>query len=287
MSHFNPQTCPFCKSAELAPLFTYQAPPAGEIRFDFSSSGSYQRQVRQCQGCGHCVSTHTLDMSRLYQSDYVSSTYGDCEKLHHNFRRILSLPPEKSDNSGRVQCVLDFAATHLEKHVVEKRAPTVLDIGSGLCVFLYRLKQAGWECTALDMDPRLVEHARSVAGVEAVCGDILNMPDLGRFDLITFNKVLEHVEDPVQMLSSSTAHLSPGGFVYVEVPDGELALLEGPGREEFFIEHHHIFSTASLALLALQAGLIVKTIERIHEPSTKYTLRAFLMERPFVVSVTQ
>ena len=38
-----------------------------------------------------------------------------------------------------------------------------------------------------------------------------------------------------------------GDLVYVELPDAEGAALHGPGREEFFIEHHHVFSAASTA----------------------------------------
>jgi SAM-dependent methyltransferase len=143
-------------------------------------------------------------------------------------------------------------------------------------VFLHRLKEAGWEGLALDNDPRLVQHAREVVGVKAVLGDFMELTDLGQFDLVTFNKVLEHVAEPVAMLAKSAANLRPGGFVYVEVPDGEAAARQGPEREEFFIEHHHIFSPASLTLLAERAGLGVKFLERLREPSTKYTLRAFL-----------
>jgi hypothetical protein len=64
--------------------------------------------------------------------------------------------------------------------------------------------------------------------------------------------------------------------VYVELPDGEAAAADGAEREEFFIEHSHVFSMSSLCLLARQAGFSADCIERVHEPSTKYTLRAFL-----------
>jgi hypothetical protein len=50
----------------------------------------------------------------------------------------------------------------------------------------------------------------------------------------------------------------------------------GPGREEFGIEHYHAFSMASMALLALRAGLSVVRAARVREPSTKVTLYAFL-----------
>jgi 2-polyprenyl-3-methyl-5-hydroxy-6-metoxy-1,4-benzoquinol methylase len=113
--------------------------------------------------------------------------------------------------------------------------------------------------------------------VDAVCGDFLALDDLGRFDVIAFNKVLEHVPDPAVMLRKALAHGHPEGFVYVEVPDGEVAAAEGPGREEFFIDHWHVFSAASVALLAQRAGYSLRALERLREPSGKYTLRTFLV----------
>src|SRR5207245_1601001 len=96
-------------------------------------------------------------------------------------------------------------------------------------------------------------------------------------DVVSFNKVLEHVADPVAMLERARQYLRAGGFVYVEVPDGETAAADGPGREEFFIDHLHVFSAASLALLGSRAGCAAQTIERLHEPSGKHTLRAFFV----------
>ena len=79
------------------------------------------------------------------------------------------------------------------------------------------------------------------------------------------------------MLKKSREHLHEDGVVYVEVPDGEMAAEKGAEREEFFIEHRCVFSAASLGLLASLAGFVPCLIERVHEPSGKYTLRAFLM----------
>jgi SAM-dependent methyltransferase len=158
----------------------------------------------------------------------------------------------------------------------EKNTPTLLDVGSGLCVFPARMKEEGWDCTALDPDPRTVKHARQYIGIDAICGDFLSSIRIPSFDLITFNKVLEHVENPVGMLEKSHAHLCAHGVVYVELPDGEAAISAGARREEFFIEHFHVFSLTSFSLLANRAGFSIDCIERIREPSMKYTLRAFL-----------
>jgi SAM-dependent methyltransferase len=268
-----PLDCP-CEGRYLEVVHTYEAPPEGETRFSFADDG-YRRAVERCRICDHFVSRHAMAVDGLYEGGYVDATYGD--RLRQAFERILALPPELSDNAGRVARVLAFASQRLG----ERPATTVLDVGSGLCVFLARLEEAGWIGTALDPDPRAAEHARSVVGVSAVDGDYLAVEGLGRFDVVAFNKVLEHVEDPVAMLARAAgSHVAPGGFVYVEVPDGPAAAAEGFGREEFFIEHRHVFSPASLAQLAARAGLSPLRIERLREPSTKYTLAAFLEPAP-------
>jgi SAM-dependent methyltransferase len=213
-----------------------------------------------------------MEFSNLYGGAYVEATYGD--QMRETYDRILALPPERSDNSGRVACVLAFAERHFPPR---ERPPRLLDVGSGLAVFPARMRAAGWDCTALDPDARAAEHARTVAGVTAVSGDFgrIDRSQFGRFDAITLNKVLEHVENPVALLRVAAPLLDPAGFVYVEVPDGEAAAAEGPGREEFFIEHHHVFSPASLAATVARAGFALVALERLREPSTKYTLRAF------------
>jgi len=265
-------SCYCCGSAELSTTFIYNEPPIGETRFSFSGS-HYHREVLCCPACGHYLSIHDMDDSELYDQAYVDSTYGD--RLRNTFDKIVSLDPTKSDNIGRCDRIVEYSKHHWPSGNTN-HTRTILDIGSGLCVFLHRMKAEGWHGTALDPDPRACEHARAVVGVDAVCGNFLDVGALGRFDVITFNKVLEHVRDPASMLSRSKQFLDPNGFVYIEVPDGELASRHGPVREEFFVEHHHVFSSASLAMLASRAGYTAQIVERLQEPSAKYTLRAFL-----------
>ena len=260
-----------CGADRFTSIHTYFNPPDGEVRFAHTI-GRYRREIFRCSLCRHFVSIHQFDADAFYEGAYVGATYGDQDGLRAAFNRIVSLPPSESDNAGRVARVLRYADAYFAG---EGRSRSVFDVGSGLCVFLHGLKAAGWTCTALDPDERAVEHARSTVGVEAVRGDIMRIDAEVRFDLVTLNKVLEHVKDPVAMLVRSRAWLRPGGFVYIEVPDGEAASADGFHREEFFVEHYHVFSPASVALMAARAGLSLTTIERLREPSGKYTLRAF------------
>lgn len=271
MGHHPTLHCP-CKGRFLKAAFQYEARPAGETLFTLGDQ-PYHRSYERCTLCGHWFSKNIMDMSGLYDGAYVDNTYG--EAMRQTFERIVALPPQQSDNAGRVARFLAFVREHFKA----QSAPSLLDVGSGLGVFPYAMKQVGWHCTALDPDDRASRHAREVVGVAAVTGDFMkvDITVLGRFDVVTFNKVLEHVEDPVSMLKRALTLLELGGFVYFEVPDGEAAVAEGPDREEFFIEHHHVFSPASAALLANRAGFHPLVIERLREPSGKYTLRAFMV----------
>ncbi len=266
-----------CDGTDFRTVFTYTKPPDCEVRYSFNQSEQYQREVRQCSRCGHLVTVHDMDLTELYAHDYVESTYGGEDGIRRAFERVTSLDPASSDNVGRVARVHEYAAKHLPLPLEDDVQPSVLDVGSGLCVFPHRMKALGWDCTALDLDPRSVRHAREVVGVKGFCGDLERAQELGQFNVVTLNRVLEHVEDPVAMLAGTKPFLLPGGFVYVEVPDGELAAREGAEREEFGIDHWHIFSATSLALMVAGSGFVLEALERLREPSEKFTLRAFMV----------
>jgi SAM-dependent methyltransferase len=256
--------CPMCGGLRLDLWHRYRAPPEGETHFELHGR-PYDREVMRCTGCGHFVSSTELDLSHLYERDYVDSTYGD--RLTAAYERVMGLPSGQSDNVARVARIVDELGS----------GGTVLDVGSGLGVFPAQMHGAGWTVTALDPDARACQHLRSRIGATTIQADFLkaDIDSLGTFDVVTFNKVLEHVEAPVTMLARAAAVLCDAGVVYIELPDGEAAAQEGPGREEFFIEHLHVYSMASIALLIRRAGLRARRIERLREPSAKFTLFAF------------
>jgi SAM-dependent methyltransferase len=267
--------CP-CAARFLEPAFEYDAPPAGETSFDLGEV-PYRRAYDRCTICAHWFGRHDLDLSRLYSHEYAASTYGGAEGMRRRFEKIMALPAEQSDNRQRVARILQFAGARPLRAAAK---PQLLDVGAGLGVFPAAMAEAGWDATALEPDEHTVTHLREVARVTAFAANLLDLDPatFGRFDVVTFNKVLEHVEDPVALLQKSAVFVREGGFIYVELPD-VAAALDGPRREEFFIEHHHVFSPASFALLAERAELSAVTVERVREPSGKYSLRGFLLKQ--------
>ncbi len=273
MSSLGPTACPISGETQSRLVFSYDAPPAGEIGFRRPAGEPYRREVWQFARSNHFVSRHAMTVQADYAGDYVNATYGGDAGLRAAFERVIALPPERSDNAGRIARLRSFAAAHLG----DRKNIRILDVGAGLGVFPYAVKQAGWHCTAIDPDTRAVAHMRDHVGVDAILGDFMSIEGLGQFDIVTFNKVLEHVFDPIAMLRRTLSFVAPGGFVYLELPDGEMAAQAGEGREEFFVEHLHVFSFVSISMLADRAGFRPIAVERLQEPSTKFTLRAFLV----------
>jgi len=264
--------CP-CNGAHVREVFSYDAPPEGETRFDLKDV-LYKRAYDRCGLCEHFFARHAMDLTALYSTEYVDATYGGVEGMRLRLETLQALPPDRSDNAGRVSRILEYAQNVLQ---VSSDPPSILDVGAGIGVFPAAIKEAGWQVTAVEPDVRTARHLREAVGVNAIAGTLyeLDSERVGRFDVVTFNKVLEHVEDPVALLRKGAEFVETDGFLYAELPD-VAAAADGSGREEFFIEHHHVFSPQSFAALADRAGLSLATIERLREPSGKWTMRAFI-----------
>jgi len=80
------------------------------------------------------------------------------------------------------------------------------------------------------------------------------------FDLVTIWHVLEHTDDPAQVLARLRAALRPGGTLVVEVPSIE-ATCQSPAST-FHEAHVYTFSAGTLRRMAEKAGLQVDRLTR-------------------------
>jgi len=267
------KVCPICNHKNFSLVFKYLKPPSAEIIFNAYSDVKYERKILSCDFCSHFISENSFKYKDIYRNDFVTSNYQDEEGIIKKFNQIISLSPIKSDNFFRTERIKHFVLNYFKNIITNLK---ILDIGSGLCVFLYRMNQLGFDCTALDPDIRSINHAIKNIGIKGIHGDFMEINNIGKFDIITFNKVLEHVKSPVSMLAKAKSFIKKNGLIYIEVPDGEIASKYGKDREEFFIDHIHVFSFSSLNLLIRKAGGTPLSVERIKEPSGKYTLFSFI-----------
>ncbi|MCI5208689.1 MAG: class I SAM-dependent methyltransferase, partial [Candidatus Electrothrix sp. ATG2] len=85
--------------------------------------------------------------------------------------------------------------------------------------FLYKAREAGWQVMGVDMDSDAVANAQKL-GVEVYQGttEIFDA-EVGSFDAITLNHVIEHVPEPSELLSMAQRLLKPGGTLYIDTPN--------------------------------------------------------------------
>ena len=137
-----------------------------------------------------------------------------------------------------------------------------------------KFKKKGFNILSQEIDSRYVEHHKKNLKLQSTSSKINDIKK--KFDFITLNKVLEHIADPLKFLIEVKKKLKKNGILYIEVPSSSAASI-GKFREEFFIEHFHVFSKNSIELLAnLVNAKIIKTKNYI-EPSGKFTISAFFL----------
>jgi 2-polyprenyl-3-methyl-5-hydroxy-6-metoxy-1,4-benzoquinol methylase len=252
---------------QLIPVFEYNS--SEEVKkFSFLNNKAANRLVKMCPFSGHYYSIHDYKLKNIYSEEYNNVNYTDVGGVQKEFEIIINLTEKLSDNKMRVKNINNF----FQHHKIENKFG--LDVGSGIGVFPYEMKKTDWNIEVVDPDINSVNHISNLMGIKCYHTYFENLNTKSKFDLITFNKVIEHVRDPLSFLKLSQSFIKENGYVYIEVPDGTTASIYGQSRNEFALEHYHIFSIRSLHQLIISAGYVVEYMERLIEPSGKFTIRA-------------
>jgi len=109
----------------------------------------------------------------------------------------------------------------------EIRGKRYLDIGCAYGGYPIAFAALGAEAVGIDIDGSFLEFAagnvmdqkvrvhllqRDVTKSDQIC-------DLGLFDIITCNDLIEHVEDVADTVSNIASRLCPGGLLFMEIPN--------------------------------------------------------------------
>ncbi len=235
----------------------------------------------ECAGCEAMIWKTGSEYERIYDGFAYSSETGNAvEFLGKRFREITALPPEKSDNSQRIERIRTFLMRRnaRAKHGFPKR---VLDVGAGMGVFLYGFLNENWRGTAIEPDPDACNQMRGIMPEAQVIQGYFNEVDPdGSFDLITLNRMLEHVANPYPILRKAKEKLKHTGCIYIELPDVRAYYCNGPHDADFGYGHYTIYSPMALAHLGTHSGLEFLSMNRVVEPSGKYTIYGFYGHSP-------
>lgn len=206
----------------------------GTIR-DFPKFG-----VVECKNCQ--LVTHETDLREFI--DYKS---GSMHNWTSGYGGTLDTP--KEDISRRLSAINSLAS--------QNKIDSILDFGSGQREIVFALSKyfnvSGLEPEDNARKDCLKENAEIFASAEEIQG-------LDRkFDLVTLFHVVEHFYTPFLELSRVYELLNPGGYLIIETPNSQDALLSKYksctfSKSSYWTHHPMLHSANSLAKLIEKSG---------------------------------
>ncbi len=268
--------CAICSGALNRRRLEINVPDRFERHVGISETG-YRRVWIECAVCGTATNvfeSFSQDVLKDIETAYYEVDLAGVD-ISARFQKVMALPKGSSDNDFRVERVAHYASRWFKG-----ASYSLVDIGAGLGVFLARLKERHsadlLRLMAIEPDPIAAAHL-SAMGIFSVVNSVFPTQErIGQFDVVTLNKVLEHIADPVGFLSLVVSVMSAEkGIIYVEVPDVLTTGLRASTDNILGALHRHLYSPEGLAMTLVRAGLVPLTVDRIVEPSGKITVFAF------------
>ena len=238
------EMCPLCGGVEAKPVWRLQQTPLMElIEIDDRQDESMfaPLDIVLCSHCDHLY-------NRAYDPDSWQLTYQSrpfpCNPVHISMLEYLD-------------SIMEWIGFD---HIKGKR---VADVGAGSGALSRRLSFYAEQVFSYEPNQQLTPDHLPEENIELITGPFKGVSEARKVDLAVCRQVLEHVADPLQMLSQIRGMLVEGGIFYLEVPALEY-IVEHDTFYEFHNEHVQYFSREHLIALAARAGF-----ELIKELSVK------------------
>lgn len=255
----NRKYCPICKSENRSVLFSTRHNCEGFLDFikfeKFYSESFYEAykngplnellfEIVECNNCHFIYLTEVLSDKGM---ELLYNEWLDQELLRVHYKNM--------QYNTHQETMLRV----LKKHFGEKQKTNVMDFGAGYGNFCSISTKLGFNTYAFDLSADKTDHMNNM-GIT-----MINSFDKykGFFDLIYINQVLEHVSDPVGILTNLRLCLKGKGLIFIAVPNckkvKEILVKENLSQNLFLLvsPHQHIncYDNRSLKLLGLNAGL--------------------------------
>lgn len=161
----------------------------------------------------------------------------------------------------KIVTMQDVSAHDISKiKVVKKYAQgeKLLEIGPGYGAFSFVAKHEGFVVDAIEMDSNCCEYLKETIGIRHVVNSIdiplgINQMEC-KYDVVVMWHVLEHLNNPLEVLQAIFSVLSPSGIVVVATPN--------PNATQFkLFERYWKHVDAPRHLMLIPANLLVHKME--------------------------
>lgn len=243
MMKLNDICCPFCSCDDLR---RYSAPA--------HDANKKWVNIIECTACNAGwqwpLQRTELQSAMEFGSSYAEHTEGTYFDLHKR--------------EAVANCQFEFLRT------LKDKPGRLLDIGCGDGHFARYMASRGWDVVGLD--PALlrgVSEELSPGRVSLQRHSVSDLPANQVFDVVTLWDVVEHVEQPDQLIDQAAARLALGGMLVVETGNYQSAeRIQSQGTWwNYQIDHRWYFAPPQLQALFKQAGLDnIELADRVLRP---------------------
>lgn len=117
---------------------------------------------------------------------------------------------------------LDLYLGLVERYGVRQPGMKILDVGCAQGTLALLLAERGHSVTAVDIRQSFLDYAKTRyerGDVRFLAANVFDRPDLGLFDLVFGNQIIEHLVYPVEFLRTLASYARPGGALVVSTPN--------------------------------------------------------------------
>lgn len=220
----------------------------GQSNFLVRDGAVRDNELLEIRECNNCRLVYLSSDSHIQEGHYeASGMHGEAPPSMEAWLRAT-----KPDDHRRFRML---------KPLLLNR--TLLDFGCGAGGFLNLAKTVASEVAGVELEKRVTEYWGTHLEVHSGLDNLDK-----KFEIVTAFHVVEHLNDPREVLRQLGHCLAHGGRLIVEVPNADDALLTLYQSNEFqrftyWSQHLFLFNIQTLQMLVQQAGLRLLAVEQI------------------------
>ncbi len=193
-------------------------------------------QLRQCSQCGTIFTNSKNEQEALR----------DLYEHYYDYANFETAPVVAASLEKLIRSFKSFRHTS-----------RLLDVGYGEGGLLRIAQKQGWNCYGTEISPQALEYGQGCGWTVSSEADTHPLFPAQGFDVVTMIELLEHVQNPHQLLRMAAQLLRPGGVLYLTTPNANSLNRRLLGLKWSVIsppEHLTIWTVQGLRLALSQAG---------------------------------